>query len=112
MEDNEQESETLRKELGDERYEKLLEKVSNINTKFKERKKRWKEKVTQPATPTKQQLEDLEIEVEENLKTKILIQDDFTEKNPHEGLKLLQKLKQKLLPDAIHPQSTRMTVKI
>ena len=53
-----------------------------------------KDKLLQPPTPTKEELELLEQEVEENLKTKILIQDDFSIKDPYEGLTFFKKLKQ------------------
>ena len=99
----------LKKSLGDERYKNLAEYYADINTKFKKRRKKLKEKLLQPPTPTKEELDELEQEVEENLKTKILIQDDFSIKDPYEGLSFFKRVKQKVLPDAIHPQSIRMT---
>ena len=49
------------------------------------------------------------LEVEENLKTKILIQDDFSIKDPYSGISILRKIKQKVVIDALHPQSVAMT---
>ena len=89
----------LKKKLGDKRYESLAEDVAGLNVKFKTRRKKVQEKLLQPPTPTKEELDQLEQEVEENLKTKILIQDDFSFKDPYIGLSRFKKLKQKILPD-------------
>ena len=85
---------------------------------------KWREKVVQPPTPTHEELQALDAEVEENQKTKILIQvavvavvahlmaphqDDFTMHDPSLGLSLLQRARHYLLPPTIHPQSDRMT---
>ena len=99
----------LRVTLGPEKFEKLTQQTSHINTLFKGRRKLYEDKLLQPPTPTKGELDQLDQEVEENLKTKILIQDDFSSVDPYVGLSLAQKLKRKIILDAIHPQSGAMT---
>ena len=47
--------------------------------------------------------------MEENLRTKVLIQDDFTEVDPLEGMNRWKRFIKKILPDAIHPQADLMT---
>ena len=100
---------SLQTKLGDEKFQQITQQTSHINTQFRNRRKKIREKLLQPPTPTKDELDQLELEVEENLKTKILIQDDFSIKEPYLGLSLLKKYKQKIFLDSIHPQSGAMT---
>ena len=106
---NDPDIKTLQSKLGEEKFKQLTEQTSFINSQFKNRRKKVKEKLLQPPTPTKDELEQLEVEVEENLKTKILIQDDFSIKDPYGGISIFRKIKQKIVIDAIHPQSGAMT---
>ena len=99
----------LQAKLGEQKFQKITEQTSFINNQFKNRRKRYREKLLQPPTPTKDELDQLDLEVEENLKTKILIQDDFSIKDPYQGLSFLKKYKQKIFLNAIHPQSGAMT---
>ena len=46
----------------------------------------------QPPTPTKEDLDLLDVEVEENLKTKILIQDDFSSAEADPGVSVFKRL--------------------
>lgn len=100
----------LNSKLGDEKFKRLTDQTSLVNCQFKARRKKVREKLLQPPTPTKEDLELLDIEVEENLKTKILIQDDFSSSDPHEGQSLVKRLAQKFLSGPIHPQSGGMTL--
>ena len=72
----------LKKKLGDKRYESLAEDVAGLNVKFKTRRKKVQEKLLQPPTPTKEELNQLEQEVEENLKTKSTQNNCFTSISP------------------------------
>ena len=99
----------LQVKLGEQKFQQIRDQTSFINNKFKNRRKKYREKLLQPPTPTKDELDQLELEVEENLKTKILIQDDFSIKNPYQGLSFLKKYQKKIFLDAIHPQSGAMT---
>ena len=68
----------LNSKLGDEKFRQITEQTLFLNSQFRARRKRVREKLLQPPTPTREDLEQLDIDVEENLKTKILIQDDFS----------------------------------
>ena len=100
----------LNSKLGDEKFKQITEQTSFLNSKFRARRKRVREKLLQPPTPTREDLDQLDIDVEENLKTKILIQDDFSIRKPDGDVSLIKKLFEKIFLDAIHPQSSGMTV--
>ena len=99
----------LMQKIGEEKFQQISQQSTFISSQFKKRRKKVREKLLQPPTPTKDELDQLDQEVEENLKTKILIQDDFKIKGQYEGLSLFNKYKQKLFVAAIHPQSGGMT---
>ena len=99
----------LRVAVGQEKFDILTQQTRYFNHLFKNRRKLYNEKLLQPPTPTKGELDQLDQEVEENLKTKILIQDDFSSSDPYVGLSFVQKIKRRLFVDAIHPQSGGMT---
>ena len=100
----------LNSKLGDEKFKQITEQTSFLNSKFRARRKRVREKLLQPPTPTREDLDQLDIDVEENLKTKILIQDDFSIRKPEGHVSVIKKLFEKIFLDAIHPQSSGMTV--
>ena len=100
----------LNSKLGDEKFKQITEQTSFLNSKFRARRKRVREKLLQPPTPTREDLDQLDIDVEENLKTKILIQDDFSSRKPDGDVSVIKKLFEKIFLDAIHPQSSGMTV--
>ena len=81
----------LNSKLGDERFQQIADQASFLNNQFKNRRRRVREKLLQPPTPTKEDLDLLDVEVEENLKTKILIQDDFSSSEPDQGLSVLKR---------------------
>ena len=80
-----------------------------VSGRFRARRQAAWESLGQPPSPTRQQLEQLELEVEQNLRTKLLIQDDFSEPRPAAGRSLAGRLRERLLDGAIHPQSTGLT---
>ena len=100
----------LNSKLGNEKFKQITDQTSFLNSQFRARRKRVREKLLQPPTPTREDLDQLDIDVEENLKTKILIQDDFSTRKPDGDISVLRKFSQKLFLDAIHPQSSGMTV--
>lgn len=100
----------LNSNLGDEKFKQITEQTSFINGQFRARRKRVREKLLQPPTPTREDLEQLDIDVEENLKTKILIQDDFSTLQTDGDLSAFRKFSKKIFLDAIHPQSSGMTI--
>ena len=100
----------LNSKLGDEKFRQITEQTAFLNSQFRARRKRVREKLLQPPTPTREDLDQLDIDVEENLKTKILIQDDFSSGKPAGDISVLRKFSQKIFLEAIHPQSSGMTV--
>ena len=100
----------LNSKLGDEKFKQITEQTSFLNSQFRARRKRVREKLLQPPTPTRADLDQLDIDVEENLKTKILIQDDFSSQKPDGDVSVIKKFWQKIFLDAIHPQSSGMTL--
>ena len=100
----------LNSKLGDEKFRHITEQTSFLSGQFRARRKRVREKLLQPPTPTREDLEQLDIDVEENLKTKILIQDDFSSRQPDGDVSAIKRFWQKIFLEAIHPQSGGMTV--
>ena len=100
----------LNSKLGDEKFRQITEQTLFLNSQFRARRKRVREKLLQPPTPTREDLEQLDIDVEENLKTKILIQDDFSSQTSDGDVSVIKKFSQRIFLDAIHPQSSGMTV--
>ena len=83
---------TLNSLLGDEKFKQIADRASFLSSQFKTRRKGVREKLLQPPTPTKEDLDLLDVEVEENLKTKILIQDDFSSAEPDPGVSVFKRL--------------------
>ena len=100
----------LNSKLGDEKFKQITEQASFLNSQFRARRKRVREKLLQPPTPTRADLDQLDVDVEENLKTKILIQDDFSSRKSDGDVSVIKKFWKKIFLDAIHPQSSGMTL--
>merc|ERR1712049_67014 len=104
------EAEAIYKQIGQERYDRLISDMRHIAAKFKERQQWHQAKLHDPTTPTTNDLKRLDREVEELQKSKKLIMDDFSEVDPYAGLSKTKYILKKyiLLPKAIHPQSILM----
>ena len=104
------EAEAIYKQIGRERYDRLISDMRHIAAKFKERQEWHQDKLTQAPTPTTMDLKRLDQEVEELRESKKLIMDDFSQKDPYAGLSRTKYILKKyiLLPNAIHPQSKLM----
>ena len=51
----------LQVKLGEKKFQQIREQTSFINNKFKNRRKKYREKLLQPPTPTKDELDQLEL---------------------------------------------------
>ena len=104
------EAEAIYKQIGRERYDRLISDMRHIAKKFKERQQWHQDKLHNVPTPTTNDLKRLDQEVEELQQSKKLIMDDFSEVDPYAGLSKFKYIMKKyiLLPSAIHPQSRLM----
>ena len=71
--------------------------MRSISKRFKEREEYYRETSVRPLTPSSVQLKALDDEVAEKLATNKLVQDDFREVDPYQGMFTWQRFIKKYL---------------